>query len=473
MNNHAIRTTRLTDRQIVDLIIAIREGIGFDSAELKFGVGVTKGITAGTAETELEKYKSDSHAILSLNVHSNHNILILFRRGVCPDSDTPDTDRQASPYFDEIFISSRNRNKSAPSPDIIIECLDIIEKTLHEVPRTLEGQGQDVIDTLRVEMSALNETYRRIHKDFADQRNEFLKGFEEQRQSVEEDRRTTKAKLEAEAEQRQQDFQKRTESEEAKLSQRQTELDEREKELDNRQHMHVRRELREKIIEEFKRRGDAPIVPKSAGRMRWGVFWISLIVGVGLVGFGLWTFYLLFTYPNTLVDEYSELVYRLQTRDLVDQLPARNIEALLGPLLTRSYWLLMARAVVSTLVGSGLFFYAIRWLRNIYLEDVQTIRHYDSYRDDIDRASFAIETIMEISGEREGVTVPDAWIEGVCRNLFRSDIGNKAESSSQADAFIELLRSFSSASVGPNGAEVTLDRKSGKRLAKTISAGGE
>lgn len=75
---------------------------------------------------------------------------------------------------------------------------------------------------------------------------------------------------------------------------------------------------------------------------------------------------------------------------------------------------------------------------------------------------------MESSNEKESMTAPDAWIEGVCRNLFRSDVGNKAEDSSQMDAFIELLRSISSASVGPNGAEVTLDRKGGKRLAKVM-----
>ena len=43
-------------------------------------------------------------------------------------------------------------------------------------------------------------------------------------------------------------------------------------------------------------------------------------------------------------------------------------------------------------------------------------------------------------------------------------------SGQQADAFIELLRSISSASVGPNGAEVTLDRRGSRRLAKRISA---
>lgn len=438
MNNHAIRTARLTDEQIVDLIIAIRDAIGPDSATIRFGGASGTNITPDTTEAELEKYKGNRHAILSLDTNlTQHNVVIRFRRGTCPNSEEPDTNRQASPYFDEIFVCpSRNHGVS---PEVIIECLVVIEETLHEMPRALQEHEQDVVDALRAQTSDLSKTYRRMLKDFADERNQFLKGFEEQRQSIEEDRRTAKEKIEAEAEQRQQDFQKRMENEEAKLSQRQAELDAREQELDNRQHMHVRRELREKIIGEFKRRSGAPVVSRRAIVMRWTIFFMTLFAGVGLAGFGLWTFYL-------LVEAKFE---------------------------SASYWLLVARAAILSVGGVGLFLYATQWLRSIYLDDVRTTRHYDNYRDDIDRASFAIETILEIGSEKEGVAAPEAWIEGVCRNLFRSDVGDKAEDGHQVDAFIELLKSISSASVGPNGAEVTLDRKGGKRLAKTMSAGGE
>ena len=437
MNNHAIRIVRLTDGQIVDLIIAIRKGLGFDSAKIGFGAGASENIDPNTTEAKLEEYRGNSHGILSLDVSVDQNkIDILFRRGICADSDKPDQDRQSSPYFDEIFVRRSPNAQAISASAFILKCLGTIEGALPGVPRVLQGQGQDVIATFRAEMSALNETYRNMIKEFADQRSQFLKGFEARRQSVEEERQTAKTKIEAEKEQREKEFQNHRESEEAKLSQRHAELDVRERELDNRQHMHVRRELREKIIAEFKRRSDVPVVSNRAITMRWTIFSLTLFAGVGLAGFGLWTFYL-------LVGAKFE---------------------------SAAYWLLVARAAILSVGGVGLFLYAIQWLRSIYLDDVRTTRHYDNYRDDIDRASFATETIMEISSEKEGVTAPDAWIEGVCRNLFRSDVGDKAESGSQADAFIELLRSISSASVGPNGAEVTLDRKGGKRLAKTMSA---
>ncbi len=438
MDNHAIRTARLTDGQIVDLLIAIRDDVGFDSATLRFGAGASENIDPNTAEARLEEYQGNSHGILSLDVRVDKSkVDILFRRGICADSDKPDQDRQSSPYFDEIFVRRPPNAQAIAAPAFIMKCLGIIEGALPGVPRVLQGQGQDVIATFRAEMSALNETYRRMHEDFADERNKFFKGFEEQRQSVEEERRATKAKLEAEAEQRKQEFQRRMESEEAKLSQRQFELNAREQELDNRQHMHVRRDLRKNISEEFRRRAGEPVVSIRAAVMRWAIFGLTLIAGIGMGDFGLRAFYLLVSAEFDVTD----------------------------------YWMLVARAAILSLGGVGFFLYAIQWLRSIYLDDVRTARRYDSYRDDIDRASFAIETIIEIGNEKQGVAAPEAWIEGVCRNLFRSDVGDKAKSSSQTDAFIELLRSISSASVGPNGAEVTLDRKGSQRLAKRMSAG--
>ena len=438
MVNHVIRTARLTDGQIVDLLIAIREDISFTSATVEFGLGVRQDIDPRFIESGLEKlleqYRGNSHAILSVHVNlGQNNLAIRFLRGTCSNPDQPDENRQASPYFDEIFVCRQDENHQARHPDAILKCLAVIEDVLSGNLRTLQDNEQDVVSALRAEASALDSTYRNMLKDFADERNEFLKGFEEQRRSVEEERQTAKAKFETEAEQHRQEFQKYMESEETKLSQRRAELDAREQDLDNRQHMHVRRELRKQIIEEFKRRSDEPVVSKSAGRMRWGVFWMSLIVGVGLVLFGLWTFSL-----------------------IVDEMLFPSDKPLPFP------WLPVARATVSSIAGGALFFYAIRWLRSIYLDDVRTTRHYDNYRDDIDRASFAIETIMEISSEKEGVTAPDAWIEGVCRNLFRPDVADRAEDGQQADAFIELLKSISSASVGPRGAAVTLDRKRGK-----------
>ena len=390
MDNHVIRIARLTDSQIVDLITAVREALEFTAVTIGFGAGAIEQFDSKSDGNLVEKYRGNIQSIVSFDIFLNkHNMTVSYRRGICQNSEQIDSNRQASPYFDEIFLCLQSAS-SATDSETVIECVKLIRKTLPEIPRALEGQGQDVISALRAEMSALNETYRNMMKELSGERIEFLKTFEDQRRSVEDERRSAIEKINEEAEDRENRFEVRMKNEEDRISTRQHELDVREQELDDRQHMHVRRELREKIIEEFKHRSGEPVVSRSAAGMRWAVFFMTFFAGIGLTGFGLWTFYLLISTEFQLT----------------------------------SYWLLVGRASILSIGGVGLFFYAVRWLQNIYLDDVRMIRHYDNYRDDIDRASFAIETIMEVSGEKEGVTAPEAWIEGVCRNLFRSDVGD-------------------------------------------------
>ena len=432
-----MRIARLADSQIVDLITTLLKEFEFTAVIIRFGAGASERFDRTSDIGSIEKYRGELQSIMSFDVLLNrYHFSVLFRRGICPNSEHINANRQASPYFDELFLSPQDPSAGTDSKTVI-KCVKLIRETLPIIPRMLAGQEQDVVSTLRAEMSALNEIYRNMIKEFSAERIEFLKEFDDQRKSVEDERTSAIEIMRKEEKYRENQFKIRMKSEEEKISKRQRDLDARQEELDDRQHMHVRRELREKIIDEFKLRSGRPVVSKSAGRMRWTVFLMTLLAGIGLTGFGLWTFYLL---VNT---------------DF--QLP--------------SYWLLVGRASILSIGGVGLFFYAVRWLRNIYLDDVRMSRHYDNYRDDIDRASFAIETIMEFGGEKEGMTAPEAWIEGVFRNLFRSDFGDYEKQRHQSDALIELLKSISSASVGPNSAKVRLDRRGSRRLANRMSKG--
>jgi len=436
MNNHAIRIARLTDGQIVDLIIAIQETHGFDSATIRFGAGAMTEINPQSMEQFVAQYGGTIHTMVSLDLYSKeHNLIVSYRRGICQDSDRIEDSRQASPYFDEIFLRQLDTSKIT-RPNTIIAFVKTISESLQEIPRTLEGNQQDVISLLRAEISALSETYRKMLKEQSYERTKLLNGIEKQRLDIEKEREVRLKEIKDEARNNRREHEDKMKLEEDRISKKQLELDAREQELDDRHHMHVRRELREKIIEEVKRRSGVPVVSRRAAMMRWTVFLITLSAGIGLTGFALWTFYLLAS------TEFPQA----------------------------SYWLLLTRASILSVAGLGSFYYAIRWLRNIYLDDVRISRHYENYRDDIDRASFAIETIMEISGEKEGVAVPQAWIDGVCRNLFRSDVADHGTGGHDSDALVELLQSISGASFGPNGSEVRLDRRGAKRLANRLSA---
>ena len=130
MVNHVIRIAKLTDGQIVDLLIAIREDIRFASATVEFGLGVRQDIKPVFLEPGLEQYRGSSHAILSIHVDlGQNNLAIRFLRGICPDPDKPTANRQASPYFDEIFVCRQNDTQQAKDPDAILKCLEAVSKT--------------------------------------------------------------------------------------------------------------------------------------------------------------------------------------------------------------------------------------------------------------------------------------------------------------------------------------------------------
>ena len=230
------------------------------------------------------------------------------------------------------------------------------------------------------------------------------------------------------------EFEKFKEKEQASLNKVKEELDDRQQELDDRQHMHARRDLRERIAKNFKARADKPLISRHTSYIRWAVFCLTLTFGVAIGYFG--------------IEGFGEAVDAASNGD-----PPQ--------------WLtigLLVRSFLLPILGVGFIVYAINWLRVVYLDDVRTERRYESNGDDIDRASFVIETLMEV-GEKEKVDVPDAWVEGVCRNLF-ADRGEGGGSKVPSDAVTLLLEAISGAKIGPDGTEISVDRRGARRLAK-------
>ena len=171
--------------------------------------------------------------------------------------------------------------------------------------------------------------------------------------------------------------------------------------------------------------------------MRWTVFALTVLSGlrVGYLG----------------ISEFQDL------------LDTREKNAL--PVWLSVSWIV--RAIVPLFLSIGFIAYAINWLRLVYLDDVRTERRYENYGNDIDRASFVIETIMEV-GEKEEMQVPNAWIEGVCRNLF-TDKDDEGYGKVPSNAAAMLLESIAGARIGPEGTEITVDRRGARRLSKQLS----
>ena len=436
-NNHVIRTARLTDRQVLDLIFALKDKLEINSANVELGLGKSIHNEMLIRDSELvQKLDRDSYYILYATVSLTSGITIKFWRGICADTNQPGTNRTASPYYDEIALIATATSNEPHDIDEFLECMDIVQDSLPKIfPFEKDGKEQSVVDVFQAEIASLTDVYKQLLTGLGDDRAEFRKTFEEERQNAIKDYQTAKKNLESEDNQKRQEFDSYKSNENDKLQKKIEELNKREENLDDRQYMHSRRELRNQITKNFKDRVGKPVVSPRAWYIQWLIFGMTLIAGI-IAGYFSFE-----SYQDLLVVEYSP----------EDQWKTIGLSFRLATL---------------TIAAVGFIFYAINWLKGIYIDHVRTDRGYESFGNDIDRASFVIETILEV-GEKEQAAVPDTWIAGVCRNLF-TDKGNDSYDTASSNLATILLESISGAKFRSDGAEINIKGRGARKMAKKI-----
>jgi hypothetical protein len=97
------------------------------------------------------------------------------------------------------------------------------------------------------------------------------------------------------------------------------------------------------------------------------------------------------------------------------------------------------------------------------MDDVQLERSLERYALDIDRASWSIETLIEMS-KTEGAQVPAAWVDGACRDLFSQS--SHRDDPTALQALGALMDVAAGAEVGPEGARITLNRKGTRQVGR-------
>ena len=127
-------------------------------------------------------------------------------------------------------------------------------------------------------------------------------------------------------------------------------------------------------------------------------------------------------------------------------------------------WMLGIRGVLLSIVSVGLGLYAIKLLRNSHDEELKYQRELRRYGMDINRASWVIETAMEMT-TKEGAVLPEKWIEGTVSGLFQSTPKQDAEVTPLA-ALGAILSLGPEMSVGPGGASFKIPSKGTKQAAK-------
>lgn len=201
-------------------------------------------------------------------------------------------------------------------------------------------------------------------------------------------------------------------------------------------HMSERRRLLETLTKSAQDRAAASQLPRAATAMRWGVFAASLMVSVtaGLLSFQSFATLSAGT-DHTAID-----------------------------------WILLSRGVIGSVVAIGAAAYAAGWLKSFYEADAKAARDLQKFNYDLSRASWIIETVLEVQHEKKG-EVPREWIEGVTHGLFdRNQPGSASDEGTQALG--ALLGFAGSASFGPEGARVDVGKSGARRLSKAIKGEG-
>jgi hypothetical protein len=128
-----------------------------------------------------------------------------------------------------------------------------------------------------------------------------------------------------------------------------------------------------------------------------------------------------------------------------------------------AFWMLSIKSLLSGAAGAAFAWAGLSGLKTTAIADRDYEQSIKRYAFDMDRASWVVETILQMNSS-EKATVPDEWLENVCRDLFVNKERDSKEHRS-LDAFAALFDATAKARIGTNGIEFEVDRKGARKLA--------
>lgn len=451
MADHTIiRAPRLTDGQILDLLDAFSEQFAVSAAKGRLGKGVFIDLMEMEQRQDLAR---DGHALQSADFNSER-IIVSCRRGTALSADDIDS-RQASAFYDEVAIGAYSRSREAPGPSAeeIIKCVTLVEKNLPAVYPAGKDQSESLVEVIRTEIAQLAGTYR-----------ELFAGLEQQRQRNEEELSAERNRIAEERHEALTAHAARVVADDEKLAKQARELDARETELDNKSHMHERRRLRTGIINDLKDRTKVSRVSKSGRYIQILVIVLSLGAVAYLGQKAFENFNSAYAIENVVVE-----ILKQRPTGAISEAAQQAAWKLLSLTEGTTFWTHIGQGVLFSSGAAFFLLYALSWMRRIYAEDVEYRANVERFQFDIDRASWVIESVMEMD-DKQKATLPNEWMEGVCRNLFNSAASESSKSGS-ANALADLLYSMARVKISSNGAEFDIDKSGARRLAKDIEKG--
>lgn len=420
MHSDIIKTTRLTDKTIMSLLLRILDV--FPGAEVSVWLlGDTSLVFRKGDKVQSRIFTRASHSIRRFDlIDTATNRMIRFGRGVVDVTHWSSSNRSdaaqvfmsrrvPSAIYDEIgfFRADPNRGEAA---------LSIEQSTL--LDRILSGY---LVPTDASDDNSLMYANALAAKQIDDLRAinlEVVESLNRSREALEEEYRSLRDGLKGEQE-----------AKSLLLKQEKEELDKWRSEINDREPQHERRRLREVLtsrIQDSLRNPDDNVIRRESS-----VYWLYLATGAAFI---------LLSAGLTLNSEYGSQIG------------------------SAAFWAQSIKSLVAGFAGAAFTWAGLSGLKNAAIAAREHVRIIEKYSLDMDRASWIVETILQMNSVEKS-EVPLTWLESACHGLFTGNRGDREEQRS-LDAFAALFDATARAKIGTAGIEFEVDRRGAKRLAQ-------
>lgn len=440
---------KVPDKTILDMLTELKEKYGSNHMGIDLG-----GVALPEAEFDLiKKRKGATFLINSFSFNPGDNTFnVNMNRGNVLPSLNP-------AYYDLIKFEPVNGRTNAAQ---VLQVEEVLRRYL-TFPKAGDARGlaEDTLGIIDRETASLAQLHHTM-----------LENAENLRVSYEEDAAERRKKFEEQQLQAEEEIRKREAESLERIEAEKADLNEKLQQFDLSDHMRARRKQRDEITTQIQGFLHRPAGAHTSQSKMMVIMAICLF-GFGLAGFFAYESFQAFlskSQSNTISEAVAKIVPQInvsETATRSETAAAVNdaVSSVLANTTTNDYmlWLLALRGVALSGVAIGFIIYLLTFIRRNHDEELRYHRELQRYGMDINRASWVIETAMEMT-TKEGAQLPEKWVEGACAGLFQSGARADGEVSSLA-ALGAVMGLGPEVSVGPGGATIKLPPKAAKKAA--------
>lgn len=417
-----IKIPRHADRVLVEAFLKFSAAIGSPHVSVNAGVGGNYQIDSkNPISDELEKLLSYDASVVQGISTSIPGFNVNLHRGGYPHQN-----QSKSAIYDDIGVQI-DPSQCKLSEGQRVEFVGLVTKHLgsFDPMRHVKGGVSEEQDQLLAIHNATLERLESLNENL-------IRDSEKFRRKVEKDYRERSAELEEKYDERSDQLNAEIDEKRKALAGRKEELAAKIKEIDDRQNTHVRRELRQQILEEIRNRTEKFKLTKGTNNLRWPIHVVCVLLVGALAA--------------------SALYYAVETIEALRSDPINNLSVVI---------LVGKQILLSGAFGASVIFY-VRWMNAWFSQHASTEFQLRQFQLDIERASWVVETALEWK-DAKGSTIPAELLGPISNNLFGAESTDSSVVTPADELASALLGTASKVRLNVAGSELELD---GKKLNK-------